>query len=124
MNKIKFAHRYPKLWNQSRATLLAVRELNFPRDLNEDFILYDTKFLDPAGAAEGQYAAGSIIPGFYPLENGPYVQLIFVGDKHIPFCTVRPRKGRYGDKKEYYQAKVGQEFEIVFFSAKGINNAG
>lgn len=107
MPTIKFSHNYPKLHGQTSATLLAVRELLFPKDKNADLIEYDTTYLSPNGI------------GFYQLSNGPYLQLIFVGDKHIPFCTIRPKYGGFSkNKKEYYESLIGQVFQIVIKEAE------
>ena len=95
MNVIKFSHDYPKLWGQSEAMLIAVRyftKTDFP--LNEDLLEYDTK------TKEGN---------FYPLPKGDYLQLIFLGNKRIPFCSIR--KNTPG-KDEYYNSKLNQEFKI------------
>jgi hypothetical protein len=101
-NKITFSHNYPKLWGQKSAELLAVRELKFPEDKNKDLIFYDTQYAKKYGI------------DYYPLRNGDYIQLIFIGDKHIPFCTLRPKYSRWQtDKLAYYKSKIGQEFNII-----------
>lgn len=93
MNEIRFSHNYPKLWNQKKAELIAVREIN-SKDFNIDLLEYDTKYHG----------------GYYPLKEGDYIQLIFLGDKHIPFCTIRP----YSQQKEnYYQDSINMIFDIV-----------
>ncbi len=95
MNVIKFSHNYPKLWGQKTARLISV-ELIFPTEfpLNQDLIDYDTK------TKEGEY---------YPLPKNEYLQLIFLGNKKIPFCTIR----RYTlEKRNYYVNKTRQEFKI------------
>ena len=93
MNKIKFSHNYPKLWNQEEALLLAVL-LTDSSEFNKDLIEYDTK------NCEG---------GYYPLTEGQYIQLIFLGNKRIPFCTIRSYNK---DKYQYYLSKVNQRFKI------------
>lgn len=100
MNRIGFSHKYPKLHRQKTATLLAVRELLIPKDLNDDLLRYDTVFDDGSGK------------GYFPLPDGEYLQLIFIGNKHIPFCTIRSKWGVHKNKKEYYESKIGEEFEI------------
>lgn len=35
-----------------------------------------------------------------------------VGDKGIPFCTIRPAYNKFGDKKKYYTGKIGEQFII------------
>ena len=98
MNKIKFSKRYPKLWGQNQAKLIAVEDINIDENTNKDLLEYDTKALD------GSY---------YELKKGKYIQLIFLGNKNIPFCTIRSSYGRMGNKKEYYQSKIGELFQIV-----------
>lgn len=102
--EIKFSHDYPKLYGQSKATLLAVRELKFPEDKNMALINYDTLYFDFG------------VQKYFPLDDGEYVQLIFVGDKHIPFCTIRKKWCGCGNKKECFERHIGKEFEIVILS--------
>lgn len=47
------------------------------------------------------------------MKDGKYVVLLFLGNNGFPFTTIRSRKGRYGDKLEYYSGKIGEKFEIV-----------
>lgn len=102
MPNIKFTHQYPKLHGQTSATLLAVRELSFPQDSNTDLVEYDTTYPSPHGVE------------YYPLPEGPYLQLIFVGNKHIPFCTIRSKWGGFRkNKKEYYESCIGKTFSII-----------
>lgn len=98
MREIKFSHHYKKLWGQSRATLLACRMIKY--DERYDFSLkeYDTK------TRNGDY---------YALKDGTYLQLVFIGEKHIPFCTLRTPYNKHGNKKEYYENLIGQTFQIV-----------
>lgn len=98
MNKVKFSKRYPKLWEQTTAELLVVKDITIDENTNKDLLEYDTKALD------GSY---------YELKKGKYIQLIFLGNKNIPFCTIRSVYGKMGNKKEYYHAKVGETFNIV-----------
>ena len=107
MPNIKFAHQYPKLHGQTSAELLAVRELNFPQDRNADLVEYDTTYPSPRGV------------DYYPLPDGPYLQLIFVGNKHIPFCTIRSKWGGFRkNKQEYYQSCIGKTFQIIVKEAE------
>ena len=73
MNKIKFSKKYPKLWEQTTAELLAVKDITIDENINRDLLEYDTK------ADDGSY---------YELKKGKYIQLIFLGNKNIPFCTI------------------------------------
>lgn len=94
MNKIKFSHNYPKLWNQTEAKLCAVLPMMINKDTPKDLLEYDTKIKD------GEY---------YELKHGSYIQLVFVGNKGIPFCTIRNHNpGKAG----YYISKVGQDFVL------------
>jgi hypothetical protein len=89
--KIKFSHPYPKLCGQEKAELLRV---NLLAEVNPDLREYDTKIRD------GEY---------YELPAGKVIQLILLGDKGIPFCTIR----RYTPEKwEYYCGCIGQNFNI------------
>lgn len=99
---IKFSHSYPKLWGQKRAELIAVRRLHTIQR-NDALLTYDTTWDDN----------GDI--GTYPLPEGDLIQLIFLGDKRIPFCTLR----RFTTQKwSYYQDQVGQYFDIVLTSVQ------
>ena len=93
MNKIRFSHNYPKLWYQSEAQLLAVLKID-STEFNADLMEYDTKNCDD---------------GFYPLQQGKYIQLIFLGNKRIPFCTIRSYNS---NKFEYYKSKIYEQFVI------------
>lgn len=98
VNKIKFSHDYPKLHGQIAAQLLKV-ETHDKSELNKDFIEYDTRYSS----------------GYYELPTGKLIILVFLGDKLIPFTTVRPWKPAYGgmqDKETFYRSKIGQLFEI------------
>lgn len=95
MNYIRFSHDYPKLHGQKRAKLLAVEPIRIDRNTPRELIEYDTKH-------DG---------GYFPLPTGNYIQLIFLGDLHIPFCTIR--KAYPPAKRDYYKGKIGDWFEVV-----------
>lgn len=95
--QIKFSHNYRKLQGMgSYALLVAVIPYSINRDTPQAMIDFDTTY-------EG---------GKYYLKEGSYVLLLFLGRKGL-FSTIRPRKGRYGDKLEYYSRYIGWNFEIV-----------
>lgn len=101
MRKINFSHDYDKLAGQRTATLLYMGEFIYdPSDpRSHALISYDTRITDG---------------GSYKLRKGKYVLLLFLGDKGIPFTTIRSEIGMYGrDKKKYYGSHMGEEFEIV-----------
>lgn len=98
MLKIKFSHQYWKLENQgSKARLIAAVPYKIDDSTPKEFLDYDTYYCPD---------------GHYELKPGDYVLLLFLGANGV-FTTIRPRKGRYGDKLEYYSDHVGEEFEIV-----------
>lgn len=102
MEKIKFSKEYCKLHNQKKAVLLAVVRIKIDRSGKWDKLLdYDTLATDGTR---------------YDIKPGKYVQLIFCGEEGIPFCTLRsdrPAMNGMEGKYEYYQARIGEHFEIV-----------
>ena len=96
--KIKFSSDYPKLHGQTSAELLAVKPIRIDKNTPKELLEYDTKKID------GTY---------YELKTGNYIQLVFLGNLGIPFCTIRTPYNQYGDKTEYYKSKVGELFNIV-----------
>ena len=108
--QIKFSHRYPKLHNQKSAQLLQVA-LCDRSELSEKFIEYDTVY-------ESEPAIGvcsESVVGHYPLPNGRYMVLLFQGNEHIPFTTVR----RFTEEKfRYYNSSIGKLFDIVHAAAE------
>lgn len=100
--KIKFSHRYYKLLGQrDRARLIAVMPCCIDENTPKDFLAYDTRYN---------------MDGYYELKPGDYVLLLFLGSNGV-FTTIRSRKGRYGDRLEYYSAHIGEVFEIVIEGA-------
>lgn len=96
MNAIKFSKEYPKLWKQEEAILMAVRVLDAEMiNENKALLEYDTK------ADDGSY---------YELpKEGKMLQLVFIGNKDIPFCTIR--RHTFG-KEHYYQNLIGHTLKI------------
>ncbi len=96
--EIKFSSDYPKLHGQTSAVLLAVKPIRIDKETPKKLIEYDTK------KADGTY---------YELKTGTYIQLVFLGNFGIPFCTIRSKRNRYTEDKEaYYKQFIGQEFYI------------
>ena len=93
---IKFSHHYTKLHGQTSATLLAVFPLRINKDTPKEFLEYDTKF-------DG---------GHFPLKNGEYIQLVFIGNLRIPFCTILPVLHK--KKVMYYTSAIGETFNIKY----------
>lgn len=103
MNVIKFSHDYPKLHGQTSAELLAVRPIHIDRYTPQELLEYDTKYIEINAKRWAGYK-------YYPLTTGVYIQLIFLGDLRIPFCTIR--KAYPPRKVEYYNSKIGEVFQI------------
>ena len=70
---IEFSHNYPKLHGQKTATLLAVLPIRIDKSTPKELLDYDTTY-------DG---------GRHHLPTGDYIQLVFIGEKRIPFCTIR-----------------------------------
>lgn len=96
MNTITFAKQFLKLHGQTSAELVAVKLLDtalMQLDDFEEMYEYDCK------ADDGSY---------YPLnKDRTYIQLIFIGNKNIPFATLRNR-----DKYMDYIDMIGHAFKI------------
>jgi hypothetical protein len=115
MKEIKFSHKYPKLWGQQKAELIAVRIINAQAvAINKDLLEYDTKYSVYKKSEDLIHYISFQQFEYYKLpEEGHLIQLIFVGDKDIPFCTLR----EYTDKKyDYYKNSIGDIFKIVIIS--------
>lgn len=96
--EIKFSSDYPKLHGQTSAELLAVKPIRIDKNTPKELLEYDTK------KADGTY---------YELKTGNYIQLVFLGNFGIPFCTIRSKRNRYTeDKESYYKQFIGQVFEV------------
>ena len=99
IHRIKFSHDYPKLHGQITAELLAVRPIRIDRNTPQVLLDYDTTYHDENG-----YTC------HFPLPTGDYIQLVFLGNLRIPFCTIR--KAWPPQKVDYYKALIGRHFEI------------
>ena len=102
MNRIGFSKEYCKLHHQTSAELLAVRRLEInAENPHTELLDYDTI------AEDGTR---------YEIKDGHWLQLVFLGDKGIPFCTIRndkPALDGMKSKYDYYNEKIGERFEIV-----------
>jgi hypothetical protein len=72
------------------------------KELNDEFVGYDTYY---------EYSEkGEKLCDFYPIPSGKVIVLVFLGDKLIPFTTVR----RWTPKDENeYRYNVGKLFGII-----------
>lgn len=103
MLSIKFSHNYPKLYGQTSGELLSVKVLIAKEvQVNKVLLEYDTKYL---GIKEE-------IKYYILPRSGKLVQLIFLGNMGIPFCTIRSMyNGKY-NKLDYYRENIGQVFDF------------
>ena len=107
MNIIKFAKQFLKLHGQTSAELVAVRLVDTALMSYTDFdtlVEYDCKATDSS---------------YYPLnKDKTYTQLIFIGNKNIPFATLR-NKDKYMD----YVNMIGHIFCITIQHNKHVELA-
>ncbi len=97
---IKFSHHYPKLYKQTSGKLIAIEHLYI--DDREDI----KKLLDYDTNIDGS-------DNRFPIYKGEtYMQLVFVGNYHIPFCTLRRMINQ--DRIDYYHNSIGQMFDFEF----------
>ena len=107
MKTIRFSHDYPKLHGQTTAELLAVKPIRIDRNTPDELLEYDTTYYDkPFKDATSLYAEKQR----FPLPTGEYIQLIFLGNLRIPFCTIR--KAYPPSKDKYYTASIGEKFIV------------
>ena len=102
MDRINFSMDYAKLHGQRNAELIAVRRIRIDKDTPEQLIEYDTV------SSDGK--------NHYKLNNGNHLQLVFLGNYGIPFCTIRSDKPAISGQKakyDYYAEKIGNSFELV-----------
>lgn len=97
-NRIGFSHHYSKMCGQTRgilayASIYIIDSKWFPDETRR----YDTD-------------------GVFPLDDGVYIQLVFIGEKQIPFTTYRK------DTPENRAKYCGHEREVFDFYFKGENN--
>jgi hypothetical protein len=131
-SNIRFSHNYPKLWGQKTAMLIEVRIVQ-KENLSPLLVEYDTywndnlqnKWENSMEICSTTVQKINLKPncyGYYPLPKGTLLQLIFLGDKGIPFCTLR----RHTPQKErYYQSRVGFMFDIsIIQDAPNRKNTG
>lgn len=93
-NTVKFNHNYSKLHGQKSGFLCWVTPFLMDKNFTDEAYQYDTD-------------------GKYPLEKGKiYMQLVFLGDKEIPFTTYREDNL---ENRIKYVGHVGElfEFEVI-----------
>jgi len=115
MKPIKFSHDYPKLWGQDTAELLAVRIID-SKDVSEQLREYDTYWFEYPPSLNFRpwsYVGGllnfDLNRGHYDLPKGKLIQLIFIGNEGVPFCTIRRQTPQ---KEDYYRKSIGEIFEV------------
>lgn len=101
MDKIFFSKDYIKLYGQTEAELLAVRKIRIDENTPKQFIEYDTVATDGSR---------------YSLNDGNYIQLVFLGNLGIPFCTIRIDEfinDGCKEKYDFYSEKIGNKFLLL-----------
>ena len=101
MDRISFSKDYIKLHGQTEAELLAVRRMTIDDNTPSELIEYDTVAVDGSR---------------FDLMQGSYIQLVFLGNLGIPFCTIRMDEPIHNGQKEkfdYYSEKIGNHFLLV-----------
>lgn len=108
MNQIKFSKEYVKLHGQTEGTLLAVVKIRITKENPcAELVDYDTL------AEDGSR---------YVLKRGNYLQLVFLGNLGIPFCTIRsdkPAMNGLRAKYDYYREKIGERFQLLRILEQG-----
>lgn len=92
-NHIGFSHDYSKLHGQSGGFLLSAK----PYVLRDRWFSEETRQYDTDGV--------------FPLPEGNYLQLVFLGEKEIPFTTYREDRE---DLRERFCKHVGEWFRFNF----------
>ncbi len=116
MSVIKFSHDYPKLHGQTSAELLAVRPIRIDKNTPKELLEYDTTYYVTRELSEVGLGMGTIKEHF-PLATGDYIQLVFIGNLRIPFCTIR--RAWPQSKVNYYKSKIGEQFEVMIKPVSG-----
>ena len=106
-HRIRFSHDYPKLHGQTTAELLAVRPIRIDRNTPDELLEYDTTYYKYGFCTYGDPPKEKFR---FPLPTGDYIQLVFIGNLHIPFCTIR--RAWPPQKVQYYKAAIGHDFAI------------
>ena len=103
---IKFSHHYPKLYKQTSGKLIAIEHLYI--DDREDI----KKLLDYDTNIDGS-------DNRFPIYKGEtYMQLVFVGNYHIPFCTLRRmiNQDRIETKDKEIASQIYSRFIKTYYS--------
>lgn len=103
MPQIKFSHDYPKLHGQRSAVLMQVFVVS-KHNLSKSFLAYDTVFVN----------TNTNHLEFFKLEGTKFLVLLFMGEKHIPFTTIRAAWPP--SKETYYRNNIDCTFDIVIES--------
>lgn len=107
MKTIKFSHDYPKLHGQTSAELLAVKPIRIDSNTPKELLEYDTTYYKYGFCTFGDPPKEKLN---FKLTTGDYIQLIFLGNLRIPFCTIR--KAWPPSKVEYYKKSIGETFAV------------
>lgn len=98
--EIRFAKDYPKIHGQTSGRLVSISLMTIDESTSKEFIEYDSTMSDGSK---------------YPLPDGDYMLLVFLGNLGIPFSTLRKQNIENLNK---YMSGLGKIFELVI-SRKG-----
>ncbi|MDR1952382.1 MAG: hypothetical protein LBQ37_02560 [Elusimicrobiota bacterium] len=94
---IKFDRWFEKLHGQHKGLLIYVEDnFELSKETNQDFLNYDLRSIQ--------------LPP-YEIPYGKYQLLVFLGDKNIPFTTIRK------PKTCLYTTDIGKQVEVDFYFA-------
>ena len=95
MNLIGFSHHYTKMHGQTHGKFIYVDVVQIkPEDEGSEWWEYDTEYRATFATLQND---DSML-----LKHDPFVRLVFLGNKGIPFTTYRKYKGGYTPKKPTY----------------------
>lgn len=106
--KIKFDHPYCKIYGQQTAKLIHIERVSC-KDLDEFMINMDTQYYVEVPSDTTPEIPKKELRSC-KLKKGSLILLIFLGDKNIPFTTLR----NFRDSTfRAYRSLIGDMFDIV-----------
>ena len=103
MQSIKVDFYLPKFQSQYIAELVAVKDMLINNETSKKYL---------------EYESGTFAGDVVKIEPGRYIQLVFLGEKGIPFTHLRPYSAA---AKALYKHQVGKDFKIDTDKGKGLN---
>lgn len=107
MKKISFAHNFIKLDEQKTAELVRVKIIS-RTELDEETVIANTQYYENHEVPNSDTPIRGIKCSHIP--NGSLLLLVFLGDRNIPFTTLRQFKDATWKR---YKSMLNHIFEIV-----------